>query len=194
LGKWAEELLRESGYLDDLRRAEADPQSAESRVQNVLDLARSLDRNHDGPLPAQRLQEALDELSLDREREEDDSDPGDAVTLITMHSCKGLEFPHVHIVGLEEGLLPHARSASDGSLDEERRLFYVAITRAMRSLALSHCGARKKFGQLSPCHPSRFLAELPQELLEEGGGRKPVSVDAGRALFDGMRAALDSVS
>ena len=72
---------------------------------------------------------------------------GDAVTLITMHSCKGLEFPHVFIVGLEDGLLPHSRSKAEGTLDEERRLFYVAVTRAMQTLTISHCGGRKKYGQ-----------------------------------------------
>ena len=74
-----------------------------------------------------------------------------------MHSCKGLEFPHVYIVGLEDGLLPHSRSKVEGTLDEERRLFYVAITRAMQTLTISHCGGRKKYGALMPCHPSPFL-------------------------------------
>ena len=81
---------------------------------------------------------------------------------ITMHSCKGLEFPHVYIVGLEEGLLPHSRSKEEGTLDEERRLFYVAITRAMQTLNISHCIARKKYGKAVPCHPSAFLHELPR--------------------------------
>ena len=83
-----------------------------------------------------------------------------------MHSCKGLEFPNVYVVGLEEGLLPHSRSKVEGTLDEERRLFYVAITRAMQTLTISHCGGRKKYGQLLPCHPSQFLKELPPELIE----------------------------
>jgi DNA helicase-2/ATP-dependent DNA helicase PcrA len=80
--------------------------------------------------------------------------------------CKGLEFPHVYIVGLEDGLLPHSRSKAEGTLDEERRLFYVAVTRAMQTLTISHCGGRKKYGQLMPCQPSPFLKELPEELVE----------------------------
>ena len=76
------------------------------------------------------------------------------MTLITMHSCKGLEFPHVYIAGMEDGLLPHTRSKVEGTLDEERRLFYVAVTRAMEKLTITHCSARKKYGQANPCQPS----------------------------------------
>src|SRR5204862_6858149 len=134
----------------------------------------------------------LEDLMLDSDREEAKEAAGDAVTLITMHSCKGLEFPHVYIVGLEEGLLPHSRSKTEGTLDEERRLFYVAITRAMQTLTLSHCSARKKFGQLVPCHPSRFLKELPPELVEHADekAKVPVASDGGKDFFDAMRAAV----
>ena len=109
-----------------------------------------------------------------------------------MHSCKGLEFPHVYIVGLEEGLLPHSRSKEENTLDEERRLFYVALTRAMQTLTLSHCGSRKKFGQSMPCHPSSFLDELPKELVEHAdeAAKKPVSAESGKDQFAAMRAAL----
>jgi superfamily I DNA/RNA helicase len=79
----------------------------------------------------------------------------------------------------------------EGTLDEERRLFYVAVTRAMQTLAISHCGGRKKYGQVMPCHPSPFLKELPPELveLEDEKSKKPVAPDAGRSLFAAMRAA-----
>ena len=113
------------------------------------------------------------------------------MTLITMHSCKGLEFPHVYIVGLEDGLLPHSRSEKERTLDEERRLFYVAITRAQETLTLSLCRGRKKFGRTAPCYPSRFLKELPPELIElaDEKARQPVPVEAGRHLFTAMRSA-----
>ena len=75
-----------------------------------------------------------------------------------MHSCKGLEFPHVFVVGLEDGLLPHSRSKVEGTLDEERRLFYVAVTRAMQTLTISHCGGRKKYGQ-TPALPALAVSE-----------------------------------
>ena len=142
--------------------------------------------------PQERLNEFLEDLALDQERAEE-SEAGDAVTLITMHAAKGLEFPHVHIVGVEDGLLPHSRSKVEGTLDEERRLFYVAITRAQESLKVSHCSGRKRYGQLMPCHPSPFLRELPPECVEDGAmaGTAPVAHNAGSDLFAAMRAAIE---
>jgi superfamily I DNA/RNA helicase len=108
-----------------------------------------------------------------------------------MHSCKGLEFPHVYIVGMEDGLLPHERSKVENTLDEERRLFYVSITRAMHTLTLSHSGGRKKYGKMVPARPSPFLKELPIDLVEypDEKAAKPVTPEAGKSLFDAMRAA-----
>lgn len=139
-----------------------------------------------------RLQAFLEDITLDSEREEEEDEKGDAVTLITMHSCKGLEFPHVYVVGLEDGLLPHSRSKVEGTLDEERRLFYVAITRAMQSLTISHCATRKKYGQLVPCHPSPFLKELPPELVEHADekAKQPVAAEAGKDMFSTLRNSL----
>lgn len=167
-------------------------ETAENRVRNLKELIATLDGADVSPgLPAQqRLAEALSGMVLDTSRSDDeDEGPGDQVTLITMHSCKGLEFPHVFIVGLEDGLLPHTRSKEEGTLDEERRLFYVALTRAMRTLTLTYCSGRKKYGQLMPAHPSGFLHELPQELVihEDAAARKPVAAGAGKSLFASMR-------
>ena len=189
---WAQGFLAEIGYLDELRRAEKDAATAENRARNLQDLLASMDEI-DSRVPVEQLQSFLEELALDTEREEENESAGDAVTLITMHSCKGLEFPHVYIVGLEDGLLPHSRSKVDGTLDEERRLFYVAITRAMQSLTISCCTGRKKYGQLMPCHPSPFLKELPAELVEHAGAKNspPIDVEAGKGLFDAMRASLE---
>ncbi len=190
---WAERFLEETGYLAELRRSEKNPETAENRVRNLKDLVATLD---DGKAftaqPAERLQQFLDELALDSEREEEQENQGDAVTLITMHSCKGLEFPHVFIVGMEDGLLPHSRSKTEGTLDEERRLFYVAITRAMQTLNISHCAGRKKYGQVMPCHLSPFLKELPSELVElaDEKARQPVTVQSGKNRFDALRSAL----
>jgi len=194
LQQWAEGLLDATRYLEEVRRSEKDKEEAQNRVQNLCDLVASLDGESAPTSPLDRRLEAfLESITLDTEREAEQEATGDAVTLITMHSCKGLEFPHVFIVGLEDGLLPHSRSQQEGTLDEERRLFYVALTRAMRTLRLSYCTGRKRYGKLQPCHPSRFLKELPPDLLEHASdrARKPVPVAAGSRYFDVMRAAAD---
>jgi len=186
---WAERLLEDTGYVPDLRRSEKTPEAADNRVRNLKELVATISAS--AANPQESLQSFLDDLMLDSEREEDEENTGDAVTLITVHSCKGLEFPHVHIVGLEDGLMPHSRSKAEGTLDEERRLFYVAITRAMQTLTLSHCVARKKYGAMTPCHPSQFLREIPAELLESADekSKQPVSVESGKNLFAAMRLA-----
>ena len=193
LPQWADRFLNQIGYYDELRRGEKDKDTAESRVRNLKDLIATLDSIGAGAkAPAERLQNFLENLALDAEEAEDKEEAGDAVTLITMHSCKGLEFPHVYVVGLEDGLLPHSRSKVEGTLDEERRLFYVAITRAQETLTISHCAGRKKYGQVMPCHPSPFLNELPAEYVEHADQkpREPVKAEAGKNLFAAMRAAI----
>ena len=195
LKNWADHFLDEIGYFDELRRLEKTAEAAESRIRSLKELLDTLDHcDGAGEGPVDRLQNFLEEITLDNEREEEQESSGMAVTLITMHSCKGLEFPHVFIVGLEDGLLPHARSKVEGTLDEERRLFYVAVTRAMKTLSISHCAGRKKYGQLLPCHPSPFLKELPEELVEDADekARQPVAVDSGKNMFAAMRDALGS--
>ena len=192
LSSWADRFLDEIGYLNELRRSEKTPEGAESRIRNIKELLVTLDAGPSSLSPHDRLQSFLEEITLDTEREEEREEAGDAVTLITMHSCKGLEFPHVFIVGMEEGLLPHSRSKEENTLDEERRLFYVALTRAKESLTISHCASRKKFGQSMPCHPSSFLHDLPDELVEHAdeAAKRPVSAQSGRNQFAAMRAAL----
>jgi DNA helicase-2/ATP-dependent DNA helicase PcrA len=192
LSRWADEFLNSVGYYAELKRGEKDPEAAEARVRNLRDLLPDLDTaGNSNWTPAGKVEAFLDDLALDNEREEE-KETGDAVTLITMHSCKGLEFPHVFVVGLEEGLLPHSRSKVEGTLDEERRLFYVAITRAMKTLTLSHCETRKKYGQPLPCHPSQFLKELPEDLVEHANAtaKQPVKADTGKSYFASMREAL----
>jgi superfamily I DNA/RNA helicase len=190
LARWAENFLNETGYFAELRRLEKNPEAAESRVRNLKELMATMDGV--GNLPAERLENFLENITLDSDREDEKENTGDAVTLITMHSCKGLEFPHVFVVGLEDGLLPHSRSKVEGTLDEERRLFYVAVTRAMLTLTISHCAGRKKYGQLLPCHPSPFLKELPEELVEHSDSKSktPVAPESGKNLFAAMRSAV----
>jgi superfamily I DNA/RNA helicase len=190
LARWAENFLNETGYLAELKRLDKDPEVAEGRIRNLRELMATMDGI--GNLPAERLDNFLENITLDSDREEEKENTSDAVTLITMHSCKGLEFPNVYIVGLEDGLLPHSRSKVEGTLDEERRLFYVAVTRAMQTLTISHCGGRKKYGQLLPCHPSPFLKELPEELVEHSDEKSklPVSDATGKDYFAAMRQAI----
>jgi superfamily I DNA/RNA helicase len=194
LSHWSNHFLDEIGYFNELRRGEKNPDAAENRVRNLKELIATMENSgFPTDAPSDRLHSFLEGITLDTEREEEEKEAGDAVTLITMHSCKGLEYPHVYVVGLEDGLLPHSRSKVEGTLDEERRLFYVAITRAMQTLTISHCGGRKKYGQLMPCHPSQFLKELPPELVEHADekAKTPVTTESGKGMFSAMRDALD---
>ena len=105
-------------------------------------------------------------ITLLENRNEDELD---AVRLSTIHAAKGLEFGHVFLVGVEEGILPHREAVENGTLEEERRLMYVAITRAQRSLTLSYCKRRKRAGELQSCEPSRFIAEIAAEAIRHPG-------------------------
>ena len=190
LQTWADNFLNEANYFAELKRLDKDPEVSETRIRSLREMMATMDGS--GNAPAERLENFLEGITLDSDREEEKENTQDAVTLITMHSCKGLEFPHVFVVGLEDGLLPHTRSKVEGTLDEERRLFYVAVTRAMQTLAISHCGGRKKYGQLLPCQPSPFLKELPEELVEhsDAKSKQPVAQDSGKSLFAAMRQAI----
>jgi len=190
---WMERFLTGIGYFDELRRTEKDKETAESRVMNLKDILAHMDKDGGQQRPpVERLERFIEDVTLDAEKEDEKESSADQVTLITMHSCKGLEFPHVYVVGMEDGLLPHSRSKTEGTMDEERRLFYVAVTRAQERLSLSHCSGRKKYGQVLPCHPSPFLKEIPEDLVEHASERekKPVSADQGKDLFAAMRASL----
>jgi superfamily I DNA/RNA helicase len=189
LQQWAANWLGEIRYETELRRGEKSQETADARAANLKELVLTLSAAPADPMT--QLQDFLDDLTLDGEREHEKELTGDAVTLITMHSCKGLEFPRVHIIGLENGLLPHSRAVDGNTLDEERRLFYVAITRAMQTLTLSHCAARKKHGALLPRQPSIFLNELPPDLLESGDekAKRPVAAGDGKKYFAALRMA-----
>ena len=159
-------LLEECGYLDDLKRSCKTADESLNREENVKEMLRALAEYQ--KRSRQGLQGFLDEICLNREREEDKEESARGVTLITLHAAKGLEFPHVFLVGAEDGLLPHERSKGEGTVDEERRLFYVGITRAMRSLVITWCRGRRKFGSPTHCRPSPFLREIRgDQVIEE---------------------------
>jgi ATP-dependent DNA helicase Rep len=105
----------------------------------------------------------------------------DTVKLSTLHAAKGLEYAHVFLVGVEEGILPHRESIEQDKVEEERRLMYVGITRAKRSLSISWCQKRKRAGEIEHCEASRFLAEMPTDDIRHFGGNSAVNQQESKA-------------
>ncbi|WP_372612271.1 DNA helicase Rep, partial [Halomonas sp.] len=177
------DMLREMDYEAWLYQNASAPTIAERRMANVWILIDQLEKSMQGA-PDERgdeiaaseetetegVEAAISRLVLrdilEQQAEEDDSD---RVQLLTMHASKGLEFPHVYLMGLEEDLLPHRNAIEAGTVEEERRLAYVGITRARRTLTLTLSRQRKAYGELMDCTPSRFLDELPPDDLDWEG-------------------------
>ena len=158
-------VIDQSGYLQDLR--EERTEEAESRIENLMELV-SAAREYETRSPEPSLAGFVDQLSLLSDVDEEAGSRHARVLMMTMHSAKGLEFPVVIMAGLEEGLFPHSRSTDDeAELEEERRLCYVGITRAQRRLVLSSAARRRVFGDYQSTDPSRFIDEIPRELMEE---------------------------
>jgi ATP-dependent DNA helicase UvrD/PcrA len=157
-------MLDQSGYLKDLR----DDNSEESneRIENLMELV-SAARDYEAREPEASLGGFVDRLSLLSEADEEFGSRDARVWLMTMHAAKGLEFPVVIIAGMEEGLFPHSRSSEDDEeIEEERRLCYVGMTRAQTLLVLTSAARRRVFGDYQSTEPSRFLDEIPAELVE----------------------------
>ena len=188
-------LLGEIDYRNWLFDQSGSDKTAERRWDNVQELVTWLERLHQGDRGGESLAEMVSHLTLQDvlDRQEDDSG-GDQVHLMTLHSAKGLEFPCVFLVGMEEELLPHRTSIEEETIEEERRLAYVGITRARRLLTISFARRRRKYGEITACEPSRFLEELPpEELLWEGreGPSSPAEKkQRGSAHLASMRAML----
>jgi DNA helicase-2/ATP-dependent DNA helicase PcrA len=157
-----ERVIEAVGYRGEVERAYADERERQERwagVQEVLNFAQNHAQRATGD--AAGLAGFLGELALSASDERDETEEtGERVTLMTLHAAKGLEFPRVYLAGVEEGLLPHARAALEDTVEEERRLMYVGITRAQRVLTLTYAATRAKFGRPAPCHASRFLFEM----------------------------------
>jgi ATP-dependent DNA helicase Rep len=190
-------LLEDTGYSDWLYEGVTDPRAAERKLKNVAELSEWM-----GRIAAKRPEKGLAELVTHLclmgilERNEDDEEE-EGVRLMTLHSAKGLEFPHVFLVGMEEELLPHRTSIEEDNLEEERRLAYVGITRARESLVFSVARKRKRYGELTRCQPSRFLDELPEgDLAWEGRPGSEPDLDErqarGRAHLEHLRGILTS--
>jgi DNA helicase-2/ATP-dependent DNA helicase PcrA len=157
-------MLDRSGYLSDLR--DENSEEANERIENLMELV-SAARDFETHQPEPTLGGFVDRLSLLSETDEESGKRDAKVWMMTMHAAKGLEFPMVIIAGLEEGLFPHSRSAEDeDELEEERRLCYVGMTRARRQLVLTGAARRRVFGEYQSCEPSRFLEEIPAQLME----------------------------
>lgn len=198
------QMMTEMDYEAWLYQNASAPTVAERRMGNVWilidQLEKSLNRDPEDTDSTDTETDGVDAAIsrlvlrdiLEQQAEEDDSD---RVQLLTMHASKGLEFPHVYLMGLEEDLLPHRNAVENGSVEEERRLAYVGITRARRTLTLTLARQRKTYGELSDCTPSRFLDELPAEDLEwEGRPDKedPEKKQArGQSAIAGLRSLLD---
>ncbi|UTA79890.1 DNA helicase Rep [Halomonas sp. XH26] len=198
------DMLRDMDYEAWLYQNASAPTVAERRMANVWilidQLEKSLNRDPEDAddstaTETDGVEAAISRLVLrdilEQQAEEDDSD---RVQLLTMHASKGLEFPHVYLMGLEEDLLPHRNAIEMETVEEERRLAYVGITRARRTLTLTLARQRKAYGELMDCQPSRFLDELPADDLEwEGRADKedPEKKQArGKDALAGIRSLL----
>lgn len=183
-----EEILQRSGYREELKKEQT--LEAASRIENIdefITVAQEFEnRNEDKSLVAFLTDLALisDIDALDEPAEEDK--PSDAVALMTLHSAKGLEFPVVFLVGMEEGIFPHMRSLDDEvEMEEERRLAYVGITRAEKELHLTRARMRTIYGQTNMNLPSRFLSEVPEEFLEKVGEKEAATPFGSSAPYAG---------
>jgi len=141
------------------------------------------------------IEEAIAKLVLRDmlERQQEEEEGAEGVQMMTLHASKGLEFPCVYIMGMEEELLPHRSSIEADTIEEERRLAYVGITRARQNLVFTFAARRKQYGEIIDCTPSRFLDELPPDDLEwEGHDEAPkeVKVARGNEALAAMRAIL----
>ena len=163
-----QELLERSGYLDELRSEKS--VEADGRLENLAELV-GVAGEHE------TLDELLEAVALVADTDElaDTGSDESAVTLMTIHSAKGLEYPDVYMVGMEDGVFPHIRALGEPhELEEERRLAYVGITRAMRQLTLTHAWSRLLYGSRQYNPPSRFLKEIPEELVQAVDGSRVV--------------------
>ena len=176
-----EEVLDKTGYRDMLK-AENTIES-QSRLENIEEFL-SVTKNFEESSEDKSLVGFLTDLALvaDIDKLDDDGGQADAVVLMTLHSAKGLEFPIVFLIGLEEGVFPHSRSLlEEAEMEEERRLMYVGVTRAEQQLYITNAQMRTLYGRTNMNAPSRFIKEIPVELLEGMDPVKPKSRMASRA-------------
>jgi ATP-dependent DNA helicase Rep len=178
-----------------------EPRAAESKMKNVMDFIGWLTKKgesseeYGNESEGKNLLELTQMVSLMSMLEGREDGEPDAVKLSTLHAAKGLEYGHVFLIGCEEGILPHQTSIDLNQIEEERRLMYVGITRAQKSLNISWCKKRKKAGEMQPCEPSRFIAEIPTDDVKHFGNpfnKDPeASKEFGKSKMANIRAMLE---
>ena len=192
LGKKVRAMVERIAYFDYLiGENPKSEKAARFKYMNIESLIRSMEQWENNPDNTDTsLYAYLNRITL---LSRDDLDDGEAdkgkVSLMTVHASKGLEFPVVFIAGAEEGLMPHARAVEDGgdaAVEEERRLFYVAVTRARDRLLISSCLHRRKMAGTVECQPSRFLDEIPENLITYHEPPKEVNADEAHELLQNM--------
>ncbi|MBL6985497.1 MAG: UvrD-helicase domain-containing protein [Methylobacter sp.] len=179
-----EQIIDQIGYPQYLQEESKTKESADRKLKNVYELLEWLrriaddgrdaggrathgavaDKETDGQKPLAEIVAKIMLMDIMERNQEDEA--SDQVSLMTLHAAKGLEFPHVFLIGIEENILPHQNSIETDNIEEERRLAYVGITRAQRTCTFSYCTHRKRYGEIAECEPSRFLSELPADDLE----------------------------
>lgn len=185
-------MVEDSGYEAYIYEQCDTPAKAQKKMDNVWELlewvGRLLAKN-----PEQTLAEVINKLILIDILEQADEHDKETVQLMTLHASKGLEFPYVYLVGMEEELLPHRVSIDEDQIEEERRLAYVGITRAQKGLCFTLAKQRRRAGELQDCLPSRFLDELPTEHLEWFGKNSERSEEQSKKLAKSHLAGLKSL-
>jgi ATP-dependent DNA helicase Rep len=186
------EMVEDSGYEAFIYEQCDTPVKAQKRMDNVWELidwiGRLLTKN-----PEQSLVDVINKLVLIDILEQAEDVDEDSVQLMTLHASKGLEFPYVYLVGMEEDLLPHRVSIDNDQIEEERRLAYVGITRAQRGLCITLAKQRRRAGEMQDCQPSRFLDELPEDSLEWYGKSGERNEEQSKALAKSHLAGLKSL-
>ncbi|MBT1445432.1 DNA helicase Rep [Shewanella sp. JM162201] len=191
------QLIRNINYEDFLYESSPSAKAAEMRMKNISELYRWVTEmlNGDDLDEPMTLPEVVSRLTLrDMMERSSEDEAGDQVQLMTLHASKGLEFPYVFMIGMEERILPHQSSIDEDNVEEERRLAYVGVTRAQRELWFTMCRERRQFGETMRCEPSRFLDELPQDDLIWESRKQPQSEqqrqETGKANIANIRAML----
>ncbi|GAB2904061.1 UvrD-helicase domain-containing protein [Uliginosibacterium flavum] len=186
-GVLLEDLLRSIGYEAWLMET-CEVREAQSRWRNVRDFVDWLTRK--GEQDNKTLHELVQTIALINLLDKGNEDEADAVQLATLHASKGLEFGHVFLVGVEEGLLPHQSSIDADTIEEERRLMYVGVTRAQRSLTITACERRRNGGEIRMVDISRFVEELGDGTKRVGKDDEPISKEEAKNKFANLRAML----